>query len=107
MVVSAAEEASGTLFVNCKEGKVLRLTLEEMGHPQPPTPVHCDNLTATGIVNDTVKKQRSRSMEMRLFWVADQVKMGNFDVQWHPGQEKLAKYFTKHFNGIHHGEARL
>ena len=32
---------------------------------QPPMPVHCDNLTATGIANDTVKKQRSRSMEMR------------------------------------------
>ena len=107
VVASAAEAELGALFLNCKEGKVLRLTLEEMGHRQPPTPVHCNNLTATGIANDTVKKQRSRSMEMRFFWVADQVKMGNFDVQWHLGQENLADYFTKHFVGMHHREVRL
>ena len=62
VVASAAEVELGALFLNYKEGKVLRLTLEEMGHRQPPTPVHCDNLTATGIANDTVKKQRSRSI---------------------------------------------
>jgi hypothetical protein len=26
-----------------------------MGYPQPPTPVHCDNSTAVGIANNTVK----------------------------------------------------
>ena len=46
-------------------------------------------------------------MEMQFFWVADRVKMENFDVQWHPGQENLDDYFTKHFNGIHHPEVRL
>ena len=64
VVPSAAEAELGALFLNCKEGKILRLALEEMGHLQPPTTVHCDNLTATGIANDTVKKQRSRLTEM-------------------------------------------
>ena len=68
--------------------------------------MHCDNVTAAGIENDTVKKQRSRSMEMRFFWITDQVKRGFFDVQWHPGQENLADYFTKHFDGKHHQEVR-
>ena len=45
-------------------------------------------------------------MEMRFFWVADQVKNGSFDVQWHPGQENLADYFTKHFESRHHQEVR-
>ena len=36
-----------------------------MGHPQPPTPIHCDNTTAVGIANETVKKHRSRPMEIR------------------------------------------
>ena len=75
VVTSAAEAELGALFLNLKEGKTLRLTLMELGHVQPPTPVHCDNSTATGIANDSVKKQRSRSMEMRFFWVSDQVKM--------------------------------
>ena len=69
---SAAEAKLVALFINGKEIKIIRLILEEMGHPPPPTPVHCDNKTATGIANDTVKKHRSRLMEMRYFWVTDQ-----------------------------------
>ena len=45
-------------------------------------------------------------MEMRFFWVTDQVMYGAFDVQWHPGQENLADYFTKHFDTKHHREVR-
>ena len=59
VITSAAEAKLGTLFMNCKEGKLVILILEEMGHSQPPTPVHVNNSTAVGIVNDTVKKQRS------------------------------------------------
>ena len=106
VVASAAEAELAALFVNAKEGKIIRMTLEEMGHKQPPTPIHCDNVTATGIANDTVKKQRSRSMEMRFFWITDQVKIGNFDVRWHPGQENRADYYTKHFDGRHHQAVR-
>eukprot|EP00804_Cyclotella_cryptica_P023697 CCRYP_019320-RA/>CCRYP_019320-RA protein AED:0.37 eAED:0.35 QI:0/0/0/1/1/1/6/0/1607 len=79
VVASAAEAELGGLFLNCKEGKIQRLILEELGHHQPPTPIHCDNATATGIANDTIKKQRSRSMEMRFFWVTDQVQQRYFD----------------------------
>eukprot|EP00984_Skeletonema_dohrnii_P002769 scaffold955_cov79-Skeletonema_dohrnii-CCMP3373.AAC.11 len=105
-VASAAEAELGALFLNCREGKVIRLMLEELGHKQPPTQVHCDNQTATGIANNTVKKQRSRAMDMRFFWITDQVAMGFFDVQWHPGQENLADYFTKHFDSKHHQAVR-
>ena len=106
IVTSSAEAELGSLFLYAKEGKILQTILEELGHAQPPTPIHCDNLTAVGIANDTVKKKRSRSMEMRFFWTTDQVKQGYFDVQWHPGQENLADYFTKHFDGRHYQEVR-
>jgi len=102
VVASAAEAELGALFHNCQDGKIFRLVLQELGHPQPPTPVHCDNETAVSIANNTVKRQRSRAMEMRFFWVADQVNIGNFNVTWHPGQENLADYFTKHFDASHH-----
>jgi len=55
--------------------------------------MHCDNKTAAGIANDTVKKQRARSMEMRFFYITDQVNRGLFDVQWHPGQENLGLFY--------------
>ena len=86
---SAAEAELGALFLNIKEGRVLRLNLAEMGHPQPPTPIHCENTTAVGITNKTIKKHQSRPMEMRYFYSCDQVKRGNFNVQYHPGLECL------------------
>ena len=55
VAASAAEAELGALFLNIKQGRIMRLTLEEMGHPQPPTPINVDNSTAVGIVNGTVK----------------------------------------------------
>jgi hypothetical protein len=59
------------LFLNAQEAKVIRIVLEELGHPQPPTPIHADNTTTVGIVNNTIKRQRSRAMEMCYFWLLD------------------------------------
>ena len=102
VAASAAEAELGALFVNAKEGRIIRLILHELGHPQPPTPIHCDNSTAAGIANNTVKRQRSRSMEMRYFWIADQVARGQFNVSWHPGQENMGDYHTKIHPTAHH-----
>jgi hypothetical protein len=54
---SAAEAEIGAVFINAKEGAVLRTTLEELGHPQPPTPMETDNTTATGYSNGTIKQK--------------------------------------------------
>jgi hypothetical protein len=71
-IVSAAEAKLGALYDNCHTGMIFRLTLKEMGHPQPKTPVHCDNATAVRIANNSIKQQCSRSMETRFFgWVGD------------------------------------
>ena len=57
-VVALASEAElGALFLNCKEGIIFRLTLDELGHPQPQTPVHCNNSTTVSIANNTIKRQ--------------------------------------------------
>lgn len=106
VAASAAEAELGALFTNARQGKIMRLALEEMGHPQPPTPIHTDNSTAAGISNSTVKRQRSRAMDMRYFWIVDQVDQNNFDVQWHPGQENLADYATKHHSAATHRKIR-
>jgi hypothetical protein len=42
---SAAEAEIGAVFMNAKEGAVLRTTLEELGHKQHPTPKETDNTT--------------------------------------------------------------
>jgi len=106
VVASAAKAKLGALFLNCKEGIIFRLTPEELGHLQPRTPVHCDNATTIGIANNTVKWQRSRSMEMRYFWVGDKVAQNVYDIKWHPRQENLADYQSKHHLGAHHQAVR-
>ena len=103
---SAAEVELGALFLNIKEGRVLILTLAEMGHPQPPTPIHCDNATAVGIANKTVKKHRSRPMEMRYFYSCEQVRRGSFNVQYQPGLQCLGDYPFKHHSTAHHQNDR-
>ena len=66
--------------MNVKEGLTISLILAELGHQQTTTPIHCDNDTAAGIANGTIKKQRSRSIEMRHFYVCNQVKHKQYDV---------------------------
>ena len=36
---SASEAKLGALFLNAQQAKIFRLTLAELGHPQPPTPI--------------------------------------------------------------------
>ncbi len=91
-----------TWYINCKHTTIFWLNLEEMSHPQPPTPINCDNSTMVGIVNNTVKHQCSQSLEMRFFWVADAVEAGKFDIKYYPGKENLGKYQSKHHIGAHH-----
>ena len=70
----------------------MRTILEELGHEQLATPIHCDNATAVGIVNSTVKGLHSRSTEMRFFWKVDQAKWGTFCIRWYPGLDNLGNY---------------
>jgi hypothetical protein len=102
VAASATEAELGTLYHNCQTGITFRLTLAEMGHPQPKTPVHCNNATAVGIANNSIKRQQSRSMDMHFFWVGDKVAQEVYNLSWHPGQENLADYQSKHHVAPHH-----
>ena len=93
----AAEAELGALFLNAREAKILRITLHELGHPQPPTPIHVDNTTVTGIVKNTIKLQRSRSMEIRYSWLLDGEAQKYFAFHHHPSQENLGDYHKKSF----------
>jgi hypothetical protein len=96
VVASAAEAELGALFMNCQEGMILKSTLGDLGHPQPPIPVHCDNVTAVGIASNTIKRQRSCAMEMKYFWTCEKDAQKVFLFKWHPGMENLVDYQSKH-----------
>ena len=102
VVSSAAEAELAALFHNGKQACPLRVCLEELGHPQPPTPIVTDNNTAAGIANDTMKQRRSKAIDMRFYWVRDRVRQGQFLIYWRRGALNKADYFTKHHPASHH-----
>jgi hypothetical protein len=103
---SAAESEIGAVFINEKEGAVLRTTLEELGHKQPPTPMETDNNTATGYINGTIKRKRTKTMDVHFYWIKDRVKQGQFKIYWGPGFQNFADYFTKQHSTAHHKRIR-
>jgi hypothetical protein len=102
VVASAAESEVGACFCNAQSGASLRVTLTEMGHTQPPTPLRTDNSTEFGILNETIKQKRSKSMDMRYHWLTDRVRQKQFDFYWRPERENLGDYHTKHHSAQHH-----
>jgi hypothetical protein len=106
VLASAAEAELAGLFLNGQEAIPERITLEELGHKQGPTPLTTDNATANGIANDSIKQKRSKAMDMRFFWIKDRVRQGQFHVYWTPGALNLSDYATKHHSGKHHRRIR-
>jgi len=106
VVSSAAEAELAALFHNGKEACPIRTTLEELGHPQPPTPIVTDNSTASGIANDTVHQKRSKAIDMQFYWIRDRVRQGQFQIKWQKGAQNKADYFTKHHPAAHHQQIR-
>jgi hypothetical protein len=107
LVAATATKAKlGALFLNAQEAKVLRLTLAKLRHPQPLMLIYIDNTTTIGIVNNTIKRQCSRAMEMRYFLLLDGKMQKYFKFYYQPGQENLGDYPSKHHMADIHRHVR-
>jgi hypothetical protein len=81
VVASAAKSEVGACFHNAQSGAPLRVTLNEMGHTQPLTPLCTYNSTAFGILNETIKQKKSKAMDMRYHWLNNLTFIGAQDVK--------------------------
>jgi hypothetical protein len=72
-----------------------RRMLHDLGYPQAPTLLRMDNSVALGLASGTISAKRSKSVDMRFFWLIDRVKQGQFVVQHIPGYWNIADHFTK------------
>ena len=95
VVASAAEAELASLFMNAQHGAQLRAILNDLGYPQPPTVILCDNSCAVGIAQNSIQQKHSKAIDMRFYWVQDRVAQGQFVVIWRAGVTNLADYFTK------------
>ena len=93
MVVSADGSKVGGLFHNGQKYVPLRIKLHELGFPQTPTPIKTDNSVAEDIVPNTVKKKRSKAMDIKFYWMKDRVKQKNFFIYWKPGIQNMGDCF--------------
>ena len=103
---SAAEAEIAALFMNAKLAVPIRQALIEMGHPQPATKIKTDNSTADDFVNDTIKQNRSKAIDMRFYWLKCRQQQQQFDIYWDNGKNNFADYFTKHHSSSHHKAVR-
>jgi hypothetical protein len=73
-----------------------RRILANMGHPQPPIPLYCDNECAIGLASDTIiRPKMSKSIDMRFHWLQDRVRQGQFVIRYVPGLQNITDFFTK------------
>ena len=76
---SAAEAELGALFINAKTAVSMQnKTLEEMGHPQPPTPIQTDNSTVHGVLTNKITPNANKAMDMQFWWLKDRDTQGQF-----------------------------
>ncbi len=78
VVSSAAEAKLGALFINAKTAISMRHTLEEMGHPQPRTPIQTDNKTANDLLTNKIMPKALKAMNMRFHWLRCRKAQGQF-----------------------------
>ena len=57
---------------------------------------------AKGFSKWTIKQKRSKSIDMRFYWVQDCVRQKQFLIYWQPGSTNLGDYHTKHHSPDHH-----
>ena len=103
---SAAEAELGALYINAREAVYIRLILERLGHPQPPTPMQTDNSTAAGIILNKVQPKRTKHMDMRFYWLRDRKTQKMFRFYWRSGKLMRADYYSKHHPAAHHRNYR-
>ena len=96
VMASASEAELAAMFYNSREALPLRVTLEEMGHPQLATPITVDNSTAHGLTEGSMIPKRSKAMDMRFHWLSCREAQKQFNFIWRKGSINRADYHTKH-----------
>ena len=59
-------------------GSALWISLQEMGHPHPSTPVVKDIYTIDSLVNDNTRQLCIRTIDMCFYWFCDRVRQGHY-----------------------------
>ena len=106
VVASAAEAETAGVFHNAQTAVPLRIILQALGHPQPPTPIKTDNSTTNGFIHNNIHLKKSKSWDMRYHWLRDRATQQQFKFYWDTGDNNHGDYYTKHHPTCHHRSTR-
>ena len=80
VVSSSAEAEIGALFHNTKMTIFIIKMLESLGHKQDKVHIKTDNSTAQAFSNSVLKEKRSKTWDMRWWWLQDKTKSNQFKI---------------------------
>jgi hypothetical protein len=103
-VASAGEAELASAFGNAKIGHDERTILRNLGYPQPPTPIFCDNECTIGLAHDVVRKKQSKSMDLRWDRLRNHVAQKMFILPYICSFLNPADFFTKALPVYRHNE---
>ena len=98
----ATEVEIEAMFINAREAVAERMTLVEMGHTQPQTPMQKDNSAVHSVVTNNVQPRGAKAMDKRFHWLRCRDTQRQFRYYWRPGTENLGNYWKKHHPSAHH-----
>ena len=85
VVSSAAEAETAGIFYNAQNALLLRRILTNLGHHQFPTPIKTDNATSNSFVHKNMHLRKSKTWDMRYYWLRDRGTKKEIDVYWKRG----------------------
>ena len=81
VVSSATATEYAAAFIVAQAAISIINTLADLGYPQNPTEIFCENLCAVGLANNTTfNLKRTKTIDTRYHWICYQVKLGVFKV---------------------------
>jgi hypothetical protein len=86
VMISAADDKIGVLYINVHHAIPIRNPLEEMGHPQPPTTMQLDNTIALGFVSKNLQPKATKSIDMQHLVMRDRQDRLQFKYYWGSGK---------------------
>jgi hypothetical protein len=99
VATSTTEAELIAVFEVVKEMKWMSMLLTEMGYRvRKPMTVWCDNRSTVYITNNDSDHNRTKHIEVKVYWVRDQVKNNEVIVRWIETGKQTADIFTKPLN---------
>lgn len=81
VVALALEAELAALFYNAREAVPIQMTLEEMGHKQPPTPLITDNNTDHDLTKGSMILKQSKAVDIRSHWLKCREAQEQFNIK--------------------------